>query len=62
MSLFTVNLKTAFQNTLYDISLVPTMIELNYKANKYWKNPEKAMEDQKKKNEKIIDKQETGIV
>lgn len=58
MSSFTVNLKTAFQNTLYDISLVPTMIELNYKANKYWKNPEKAMEDQKKKNEKAMEKQE----
>ena len=58
MSLFKANLKTAFQNTLYDISLVPTMIELNCKANKYWKNPEKAVQTQKKKNEKMAEKQE----
>ena len=51
MSLFTVNLKTGIENFFFNASLLPTRIELEARANKYWRDKKK--EEQKIQKEEI---------
>ena len=59
MSLFTANLKSAIQNAMFEVSMIPTTVELNVLASKYRRHPEKVIQEQHEKNIKREEKEES---
>lgn len=57
MSLFTANLKSAIQNAMFEVSMIPTTVELNVLASKYRRHPEKVIQEQHEKNIKREEKE-----